>query len=140
MKAPGHHRKRRAAESSAEYPTVVLLNERWRVIACPLGLQWILQRRAGKRHGTARWDGRSYCRTRDALIRVCRASLGRIGSDAQAALDALPERIDLKPGKVRASPLAATVPTADVTSARKARRRIQRIATSAFDAAPTSTL
>lgn len=55
---------------------VAHLNERWRVIECAAGIQWILQHRAGERHGTARWDDRSYCRTREALIRCCRASAG----------------------------------------------------------------
>ena len=40
------------------------------------------------------WRGRSYCRTRDALIRCCGAYSGEIDPAAAAALQALPERIE----------------------------------------------
>jgi hypothetical protein len=69
---------------------VAHLNERWRVIECAAGIQWILQHRAGERHGTARWDDRSYCRTREALIRCCRASAGEIEPAACTTLAAYP--------------------------------------------------
>ena len=54
----------------------VTLNERWRVVDDPL--QWILQYRAGNiSHSDAdktrkAWQGRRFCRTRDALLRDIR--------------------------------------------------------------------
>jgi hypothetical protein len=74
------------------------LNDRWRVVECAGGIQWILQRRAGERHGTARWDDRSYCRTKEALIRCCRASVGEIEPGAATALATLPERFTSRAG------------------------------------------
>jgi hypothetical protein len=50
---------------------VAQLNETWRVIDDPL--QWILQRRKGSpRNKNSGWQGRSFCRTRDALLRCIR--------------------------------------------------------------------
>lgn len=82
-------------ESADLYHGVVVhLNERWRVIACRDGIQWVLQCRAGERHGRARFDNRSYCRTRNALIRVCREHAGDISPAALSILDALPAMIE----------------------------------------------
>ena len=83
-------------ESADDYHrAIVVLNDRWRVIECRNGIQWILQRQAGERHGRPRWDGGSYCRTKEALIRICRATAGAIDSAAAGVLASLPERIDL---------------------------------------------
>jgi len=57
-------------ESSDDYHSVIVRSERYRVITCKDKLQWIIQVRAGKRHGRARWDSLSYCRTRAALCRL----------------------------------------------------------------------
>ena len=58
-------------EEAEDYRTVItVLNRRWRVIECRDGIQWILQRRVGLRHGQPRWDGRRYRRTRDGLLRL----------------------------------------------------------------------
>lgn len=85
-------------ESDEGYHGVVaVLNDRWRVIACRDGIQWILQFRAGQRHGGARFDNRSFCHTREALIRVCREHAGDISPSAMSALRALPERIEIRP-------------------------------------------
>jgi hypothetical protein len=73
---------------------VAKLNDSWRVIVCAAGIQWILQRRSGKRHGRARWEGRSFCRTREALIRVSREHAGAVDPSAHEIMAALPERID----------------------------------------------
>jgi hypothetical protein len=61
-------------ESADNYRRVVArLNGKWRVIACRDGIQWILQRRHGpERPAGARWEGRSYCRTSEALRRCAR--------------------------------------------------------------------
>jgi hypothetical protein len=71
------------SESSNDYPFVVVdFGDGWRVIECAAGLQWIVQRR---RHlGEDPWRGRSFCRTKAALLRCA----GR----SHAALDALPDR------------------------------------------------
>src|SRR5262245_49561226 len=46
---------------------VAQLNASWRVVDDPL--QWILQRRKGKpRSRNSGWRGRSFCRTKDALL------------------------------------------------------------------------
>lgn len=82
-------------ESSGDYHRVVaILNPRHRVIVCRDGIQWILQRRAGERHGRARWDSRSYCRTREGLNRVCRELAGEIDPIAAATLASLPNYIE----------------------------------------------
>jgi hypothetical protein len=82
-------------ESADDYHRVVaVLNDGWRVIECRDGIQWILQRRAGERHGMARWDSRSYCQTSEALNRVCRASAGAIDPAAVAVLTSLPSMIE----------------------------------------------
>jgi hypothetical protein len=86
----------RTAESDDSYPHLVtVLNNDWRVIECRDGIQWILQYRnrakTVARHG---WRGRSYCRTKEALIRCCDEHAGEIGPDARLTLAALPERIN----------------------------------------------
>jgi hypothetical protein len=89
-------RPHRRAESSNDYPDVVtILNHRWRVITCRHGIQWILQYR-NRAETVARdsWRGRSYCRTKEALIRVCDAHAGCITPESRAVLDALPGRLE----------------------------------------------
>ncbi len=55
---------------------IAVLSDQWRVIVCKDAIQWILQRR--KRGGAERpWRGSGYCRTRQALIRLCATSCGR---------------------------------------------------------------
>ena len=79
-------------ESADGYVHVVArLCPRLRVIICRDGIQWILQRRDGERRGRARWAGLGYFRTREALLRVSRASCTGIDPAALAALAALPE-------------------------------------------------
>ena len=86
----------RHPESDDRYPGVVAaLNQHHRVIRCRDGIQWILQRRHGpERLAGTRWDGRSYCRTSEALNRCCREHAGAIEPTAQAILSALPDRIE----------------------------------------------
>ncbi|MET4345584.1 hypothetical protein ABIC08_006893 [Bradyrhizobium sp. RT9b] len=84
-----------AAESDDLYPgLVVVLNSGWRVIECRHGIQWVLQHR-NRAKTVARhvWRGRSYCRTKEALIRCCDEHAGRIDPAAGASLAALPARI-----------------------------------------------
>jgi hypothetical protein len=72
----------RLVETSDAYPHVVVdFGDGWRVIECAAGLQWILQRRRG---GERPWNGRSFCRTKEALLRCA--------GHCHPALDALPDR------------------------------------------------
>ena len=81
------------SEISDDYPgVVVMLNPRWRVIAGSCGLQWILQHRRLNRE---KWEGQSFCRTREAIIR-CSAGY-TTDPAALAALEALPEWFPEKP-------------------------------------------
>ena len=88
-----------AGERNADdYPAVVAtLNTGWRIIECRDGLQWILQRRAGKRHGQPRWEGRCYCRTRDGLGARVRELAGGLDATALAILEGLPDWIGGRP-------------------------------------------
>jgi hypothetical protein len=74
-------------EENDNYPTIARLNVHWRVVECKNSIQWILQRRQGKR-----WRGAWFCRTREALIRGAREHAGQIGGDALIVLLRLPER------------------------------------------------
>jgi hypothetical protein len=84
------------SESADNYGRVVTrLNARWRIVECPHRLQWILQRTASaKTSATSRWQSRSFCGTRDGLLRCSREHAGAIDTAAAAVLAALPERID----------------------------------------------
>jgi hypothetical protein len=93
-----HVARERFGEEADGYGAVVAqLNDNWRVIVCRSGIQWILQRRGGERHGRARWEGRSYCRTNEAIKRLSRRFAGAMEPAAAATLAALPERIDAEP-------------------------------------------
>src|SRR5689334_581221 len=83
------------SEEADDYRAVVArLNDSWRVIVCAGGIQWILQRHRGERRGTARWEGRCYCRTSQALNRLSRKHAGAVDPAAAAILAALPARIE----------------------------------------------
>src|SRR5262245_57424372 len=68
---PATHRPRQHGERAPAHPSnrlVAQLNETWRVVDDPL--QWILQRRKGNpRSRNSGWKNRSFCRTREALLR-----------------------------------------------------------------------
>ena len=77
------------------------------MIACRHGIQWILQYR-NRAETVARdvWRGRSYCRTKGALIRVCEYHAGPIAPDARVVLNGLPEWFPEKqnaPGRITGS-------------------------------------
>ena len=78
-------------EEADNYHTVVFKTETHRVIPCRDGIQWILQRRKGLRHGQPRWASISYCTTRKALVRVWHAKTGDYNGAVK--LGRLPERI-----------------------------------------------
>jgi hypothetical protein len=85
----------RNGEESDSYPNVVArLGHDWRIIVCRDGIQWIVQRCAGTRHGRARWEARCYCRTREGLLRRCRGFLGELPDDIAADLARLPTHIE----------------------------------------------
>ena len=93
------------AESDDSYPgALAVLNSSWRVIQCRHGIQWILQYRnraeTVARHG---WRGRSYCRTKEALIRCCDEHAGQINPAARMTLLGLPERISSEREKISAT-------------------------------------
>ena len=91
---PSHRKPAQHHESADEYSSVIArLDARHRVIKCKDGVQWILQRKRGERCGRARWTGVGYCLSREALLRLCRASGARIDPSEWAALVALPEYI-----------------------------------------------
>lgn len=65
-------------EEAGNYHTVIVQTEAHRVIPCRDGIQWILQRRAGLRHGQPRWASLSYVTTRRALIRLWTEQSGAV--------------------------------------------------------------
>tara|TARA_R100000789_G_scaffold18503_1_gene21325 strand:- start:1077 stop:1499 length:423 start_codon:yes stop_codon:yes gene_type:complete len=79
-------------ERDDHYRSVVCQIDGWRVIVCRDGIQWIIQRRrrAGRRQ--VEWKGRSYCTTRDTLIREWRRHTDDEGAFLAASL---PERARL---------------------------------------------
>lgn len=91
--APGLPATNRRESDDAYGGVIAVLNDRWRVIACRDGIQWILQRQDATRslHGTA-WRGQSYCRLRDGLLSACNAHAGAITASALAILNQLPAR------------------------------------------------
>ena len=82
-------------ESSDGYDDVVAdLNRQWRVIRCRDGIQWILQSRDSATTAKGVWRGRNYCRTKEALLRVCAIHAGEINPTAAALVAALPDWIE----------------------------------------------
>ena len=77
-------------EASETYSRELLRHGTWRVVVCRGGFQWIIQvRTRAESPDGARWEGRHYCLTRSALIRLWRH---HTGSDGAWLLDRLPER------------------------------------------------
>ncbi|MDJ1463722.1 hypothetical protein [Nitratireductor sp. GZWM139] len=72
---------------------VLPIGDKLRVIECPKKLQWIVQKRAGLRHGTARWDNLKYFRTRTGLIAFVRTLKVEIHISTREALLRLPEHL-----------------------------------------------
>jgi hypothetical protein len=64
----------------------VVLNAQWRIVLDPL--QCILQQKRGPR----RWRDRSFCRSREGLLRAVRENIGyeNVDADALAEIRALP--------------------------------------------------
>ncbi len=53
----------RLSEGADDYPAVVVLDGKTRIVACAAGIQWVIQRRS------AQWVGRHFCRTKEGLLR-----------------------------------------------------------------------
>jgi hypothetical protein len=69
---------------------IAQLNKNWRVVDDPL--QWILQRRKGNpRKKNSGWQDRSFCTTREVLLRCVREYCGEVDEKALADLKVLPE-------------------------------------------------
>src|SRR5215470_18109775 len=69
---------------------IARLNSNWRVVDDPL--QWILQRRKGNpRKRNSGWVDRSFCTTREGLLRCVREYCGEVDQSALAKLQALPD-------------------------------------------------
>jgi hypothetical protein len=85
--APGSPRER----DNGYRHVVVQLNDRWRVIGCKDGLQWILQRRDAAKPHRAVWRGKRYHATREGLIASCVALAGLLEGAVAAMLAGLPE-------------------------------------------------
>lgn len=82
-------------EKHDDYSKVVAkLNDNWRVIICPLGIQWILQSRKGHHEGKPAWRGRKFNRRKEGIHRSVAEHAGPITDEAQKKLDQLPEWAD----------------------------------------------
>ena len=69
---------------------IARLNANWRVVDDPL--QWILQRRKGNpRKKNSGWQDRSFCTTREGLLRCVRELCGEIDDNSLNRIHALPE-------------------------------------------------
>lgn len=79
-------------ESNGFYAKVVVqASDRWRLILCARGLQWIIQKKERSHAGP--WRGSKYVTSRCALIKAC-GRLGLLSDPAtEAALLALPEHV-----------------------------------------------
>jgi hypothetical protein len=81
-------RQKRPNEYADDYPRiVVVLDAKTRVIECADGIQWIVQRRSESKYP---WAGRSFCRTKEALLRC----VGYWADGSPAALKSLPDRFE----------------------------------------------
>ncbi|MAN78383.1 MAG: hypothetical protein CML24_14650 [Rhizobiales bacterium] len=69
---------------------VVMLNADWRLVTCRDGVQWILQKYRGIKNGMARYEGRSFCRSRAGLVRCIGEKCGEVLPAALAIIRALP--------------------------------------------------
>ena len=92
------------------HPSVGLiaqLNATWRVVDDPL--QWKLQRKKGNpRSKNPGWENRSFCTTREGLLRCVREYCGNVEPAALAALTTLPEHHAMQNLDVRGTDQAQT--------------------------------
>ena len=70
---------------------IVRPKDRWRVILCSNGLQWIIQKKESSHAGP--WRAEKYVTSRSALIKAC-GTLGLLSDPAtEAVLYALPDYV-----------------------------------------------
>jgi hypothetical protein len=87
LSEPRHPGKRLPRPSNT---VLAQLSDRWRVIYDPL--QWVLQRKESEeRQKSSGWNNRSYCATKEGLIRRIRESCSEVDIAALATIKALPE-------------------------------------------------
>ena len=78
-------------ESNDAYPNVIaVLDDKTRVIRCQDDVQWIVQTRVHRTDPTKMWSSRSFCRSKQALLRCS-------GAPNHPALLALPEGVVYPP-------------------------------------------
>ena len=70
---------------------VVKLTPRYRVILCPQGLQWIIQKKECSR--AADWRAEQYLTSRDGLIEACGKRGFLSDPNTEAVLHALPDHV-----------------------------------------------
>ena len=91
--APGSNRDYQKRSQRLAHPSNYLaaqLNAAWRVLDSPL--QWRLQRKKGNlRSKNSGWRDRSFCTTREGLLRCVREYCGEVEPAARVKLIALPE-------------------------------------------------
>ena len=94
---PGAHRDDRERSKRPAHPSnrlVAQLNATWRVVDDPL--QWRLQRKKGNpRTKNSGWRDRSFCTTREGLLRCVREYCGNVEPTALAKVTALPEHLGM---------------------------------------------
>lgn len=84
------HQKRLKPLAHPSNRLVAQLNASWRVVDDPL--QWILQRKKGKpRSKNSGWMNRSYCTSREGLLRCVAGYCGQVDPATLETLTALPE-------------------------------------------------
>ncbi|MCV0394121.1 MAG: hypothetical protein K5872_22855 [Rhizobiaceae bacterium] len=69
---------------------VAQVHNRMRIIECRDGIQWIVQRRGGWRHGRERWDDIKYFRSRAGLLGFLRALQEDVEPSALETVENLP--------------------------------------------------
>ena len=81
-----------AIESSDVYAKVIIQSsDRWRVILCSQGLQWIIQKKESSHAGP--WRAKKYVTSRSALIKAC-GTLGLLCDPAtEAVLYTFPDHV-----------------------------------------------
>ena len=79
-------------ERDDHYADVVAqLTPRYRVILCPQGLQWVIQKKECSRSG--HWRAEQYLTSRDSLIEACGKRGLLSDANAEAVLHALPDHV-----------------------------------------------
>ncbi|WP_155924251.1 hypothetical protein [Mesorhizobium sp. L2C066B000] len=70
------------------------IDKTWRVIVCPDGIQWILQKRKGNLDGRPAWNAVRFCRTKSGLCGAIRDKVGGVSPEIEAQLAQLPDWVE----------------------------------------------